>query len=238
MHKCDPHAALPWFEGRRLAIRGLRDRWLTDRATLDAVGGIALFPQDRNLMERVVGDTTGSAPVGDPEGQENERQRGGPQGAVWGVLGYLSNYAREARERGDELPDDRNWEKTIRDQFAPICAPKQYIGFQYRDDCPFGAPCFQEGDVIYPLHMAASGEQVIIEYLTRLTYPSRLNHSIILVDEPEIHLHPTWVRQLYRLLPTMGVDNQFILTTRSPELRTLAAQDGCLVDMGELGVNG
>lgn len=78
-------------------------------------------------------------------------------------------------------------------------------------DCPAcvartGEPCrkplhgngyLKDNESTYPLHMAASGEQVIIEYLARLTYPSPMNHSIILIDEPEIHLHPAWIRQLY-----------------------------------------
>lgn len=104
----------------------------------------------------------------------------------------------------------------------------------YQPDDPVGAPYFKDGDSIYPLDMAASGEQIIIEYLTRLTYPSPMNRSLILIDEPEVHLHPGWIRQLYRALPQIGKDNQYILTTHSLELRAMAAEDGVLVDMGEM----
>lgn len=239
LREWSPHIPLPWFQGRRRAVRGWLDRKLASRDLLDAIGGICLFPQDRNLQMRVVGARIGTAdeaaaPTGEVEETEGPRV-GRDQSAVWGALEYLGNYARYARERGEPLPDDRNWEKRIQDQFAKICAPKKYIGFQYRDDYLQGAPCFQDGDAIYPLDMAASGEQVIIEYLTRLTYPSPLNHSIILIDEPEIHLHPSWLRLLYYALPSIGVDNQYIVTTHSPELRRMAAQDDALIDMGELG---
>jgi predicted ATP-dependent endonuclease of OLD family len=68
----------------------------------------------------------------------------------------------------------------------------------------------------------------------RLTFPNTLNHGLILIDEPEVHQHPGWVRQLYRALPKLGQDNQFILTTHSGELRSMAAEDGVLIDLGDL----
>ena len=124
------------------------------------------------------------------------------------------------------------------DHFQRICGPKEYAGFLYQSGEAVGAPYLRDGDITYPLQQAASGEQVILEYLTRLTSPSPLNYSVILIDEPEIHLHPGWIRQLYRALPSIGVNNQFILSTHSLELRAMAAEDGALIDMGEMEVDG
>jgi predicted ATP-dependent endonuclease of OLD family len=118
--------------------------------------------------------------------------------------------------------------------FHGICAPKEYLGFGYTPNDPLGAPYFRENGSRYPLGLASSGEQVILEYITRLTFPQVLNHGIILIDEPEIHLHPGWIRQLYQALPQMGVDNQFILATHSADLRALAAEDGVLIDLGDI----
>ena len=53
-------------------------------------------------------------------------------------------------------------------------------------------------------------------------------------DEPEIHLHPSWIRQLYLVLPRLGENNQYLLTTHSAELRQRAVADHALVDLGEL----
>lgn len=55
LNKVEPWGALPLFHGRKRAIRGWRERKLS-RTLLDHVGGIYLFPQDRNLRSRVVGD--------------------------------------------------------------------------------------------------------------------------------------------------------------------------------------
>jgi hypothetical protein len=156
------------------------------------------------------------------------RERNEP--TVWDILDYLGRYAHSPREK--TLTDDENWEKRIQTIFARICAPKKYLGFLYRG--PTGAPFLDDQGSAYPLDRAASGEQIIMEYITRLTYPSPLNYSLILIDEAEIHLHPGWIRQLYRALPRIGVGNQYILTTHSTELRAMAAEDRVLVELGEL----
>jgi predicted ATP-dependent endonuclease of OLD family len=108
------------------------------------------------------------------------------------------------------------------------------LGFLYHPNDPQGSPYFKDGASTYSLSVASSGEQVILEYITRMTYPSPMNHSLVLIDEPEVHLHPGWVRQLYHALPSIGQDNQFILTTHSSEMRELAVQDGVHIDLGDL----
>jgi hypothetical protein len=227
----EPWGAVPWFYGRKYAITGWIRRRLRSRSLLDQVGGLYLFPQDRNLHSRVVGSPA-KFPGSNDRPFAEERQRASEELSVWGILEYLSNYAQG--KRSDDLAPEDIWEVRIQKAFQDICAPKEYLGFMYQTDDPVGAPYFKDGDSVYPLQMAASGEQVIIEYLTRLTFPSPMNHSLILIDEPEIHLHPAWIRQLYRSLPKIGQGNQFILTTHSMDLREVAAEDGALVDMGEL----
>jgi energy-coupling factor transporter ATP-binding protein EcfA2 len=235
LSRVEPYQALSWLYGRKYAIRGWRYKKLRSRTLLDHVGGIYLFPQDRNLRSRVVGNTdnmTEHPDIGDVDnGFDEEHRRGKELPSVWGILDYLSGRSRRLEE---PLKEEENWEKRIQEQFKRICAPKEYLGFLFQADDPIGAPYFKDGDSVYPLDRAASGEQVIIEYLTRLTYPSPMNHSLVLIDEPEVHLHPGWIRQLYRALPQMGVENQFILTTHSLELRAMAAEDGALIDMGEM----
>jgi len=227
LHRTQPRDAVPWFHGRRSAISGWTNRKLRERTLLDKIGGIYLFPQDRSLRSRVMGERVSQ----DDESTVPAERRGRDVSSVWGVLEYLSNYSRSAPEL---VKPEENWEQRIREGFNRICAPKEYLGFMYRSDDPLGAPYFKDNGRTYPLHMAASGEQVIIEYLARLTYPSPMNHSIVLIDEPEIHLHPGWIRQLYLALPKIGEGNQYILTTHSTELYAAAARDQALIEMGQL----
>jgi hypothetical protein len=227
-----------WLHARRLAIQAWIHKTPGMRhELLRAIGGIWFFPQDRNLRERVIGEETGSVPNGltaADSSEEEDKDLDRPvrrERSVSDILHYLSDYAKN---RESPLPDDRNWEKRIQDIFQRICAPKRYLGYLYREENPQGAPILQDGDSAYPLSHAASGEQVILEYATRMNYPTPLDRSIILIDEPEIHLHPSWIRHLYLALPHIGIANQYLLTTHSAELRQRAAADNALIDLGEL----
>ena len=205
---------------------------------LNRIGGMWFFPQDRNLRERVLGDdfdpSSRHTSRVEQENAEAESDLDKPiprERTVSEILHFLSDFAKN---RETALPDERNWEKRIQTLFHRVCSPKQYVGYLYREENPLGAPILQEGQYAYPLSHAASGEQVILEYITRLTYPSPLNRSLILIDEPEIHLHPHWIRQLYVALPKIGESNQYILTTHSAELRQRAVADNALIDLGSL----
>jgi hypothetical protein len=227
-----------WLYARKWAIQAWTRKVPGMRPDLlRKIGGISFFPQDRNLRDRVIGENYGLASNGTPtpdsgDDSENEFERPAPREmTVSEILHYLSDYAKN---RATPLPDDRNWEKRIQDLFHRVCAPKQYLGYLYREENPLGAPILQNGHAAYPISHAASGEQVILEYITRMTFPTPLDRSIILIDEPEIHLHPSWVRQFYLALPNIGEANQYLLTTHSAELRQRAIADKALVDLGEL----
>ncbi len=237
LSRTTPRDAIPWFHGYRHMILGWRRRKLRSRDLREQVGGLYLFPQDRGLRDRVVGrldDATTDITDLVTETDEREERRQGRRGGsdVHGILKYLSEFGRAARLEPDTLAD--TWEQRVKETFNRICHPKEYLGFMYHRDAPTGAPYFRDSDNLYPLHMASSGEQVIIEYITRLSYPSPLNHSIVLIDEPELHLHPGWIRRLYAALPKIGVGNQYIMTTHSQELRSMAAADATLLVLGEL----
>ena len=232
-----PRNALPWFRGCQYAIQGWRNRRLRSRRLLEEIGGLYLFPQDRGLKSRVLGedpdlpeDDVENGNVGTSSGERRQGRRS--FFSVDGILKYLSEYALGAR-----LDNDRPepWEQTVKETFNRICAPKEYLGVMFERESPVGQPYFRDGNSVYPLHMASSGEQVIIEYVARLSYPSPMNHSLILIDEPELHLHPGWVRQLFRALPEIGEGNQYIMTTHCEELRRIAAEEGALITLGPLG---
>ena len=63
----------------------------------------------------------------------------------------------------------------------------------------------------------SSGEQSLY---FRAIYLSKLNpeNSIIMVDEPEDSLHPTWQEQVLKLYQNVGENNQVIVATHSPQV--------------------
>ena len=64
---------------------------------------------------------------------------------------------------------------------------------------------------------ASSGERELLTYLFAI-FALNVRDALIVVDEPELHLHPTWQKTLLhmfgRLSETTG--NQFVLATHSP----------------------
>jgi predicted ATP-binding protein involved in virulence len=78
------------------------------------------------------------------------------------------------------------------------------------------------------IFQSANGEKIKFEELSngeqtlyfRAIYLSTLNpqNSIIMVDEPEESLHPTWQQKVMKLYQNIGENNQVIVATHSPHI--------------------
>jgi predicted ATPase len=96
------------------------------------------------------------------------------------------------------LPD-----KTLIDINPALPREFQYLD-QYGQQLPFGS--------------LSSGEQEVIKVLFDVARKD-IRHSVIIVDEPELHLHPTLTFKLIETLKNIGNHtNQFIFLTHSPDL--------------------
>ncbi|MCB9295988.1 MAG: AAA family ATPase [Lewinellaceae bacterium] len=77
-----------------------------------------------------------------------------------------------------------------------------------------------DGKNDYEFSELSGGERAIFPIL--LDFANRIiNHSIILIDEVELHLHPPLQQALIRALPKLGKNNQFILTTHSESVAAM-----------------
>lgn len=74
----------------------------------------------------------------------------------------------------------------------------------------------KEGKEFY-INQASSGEKEIINFLLGV-FAFNINNGIIIIDEPELHLHPRWQKILLDLFIKLSrvTKNQFILSTHSP----------------------
>ena len=63
----------------------------------------------------------------------------------------------------------------------------------------------------------SSGEKQLY-YRAALLNKLNVKNSLILVDEPETALHPTWQREIIKLYQNAGENNQVILATHSPHI--------------------
>jgi len=67
------------------------------------------------------------------------------------------------------------------------------------------------------INQLSSGEK---QLFCQAVYLQKLNlqDSIILIDEPETSLHPTWQRNILKLYQNIGKNNQIIVATHSPHV--------------------
>jgi len=64
---------------------------------------------------------------------------------------------------------------------------------------------------------ASSGERELLTYLFAI-FALNVRNAVIIVDEPELHLHPRWQTALFALFDKLSksTGNQFIIATHSP----------------------
>jgi len=79
----------------------------------------------------------------------------------------------------------------------------------------------KKDDQTFDLTSASLGEKEIINFVLG-TFALNVRNGLIIVDEPELHLHPKWQRTLYSVFEELhGITgNQFIVATHSPAFIT------------------
>jgi len=71
-----------------------------------------------------------------------------------------------------------------------------------------------DGNNQYEVSEMSAGERAIFPILVDFAN-LKINNSIIIIDEIELHLHPPLQQAFLRALPHLGTNNQFIITTHS-----------------------
>ena len=69
----------------------------------------------------------------------------------------------------------------------------------------------------FDINGLSSGEKQLFLRALSLKFLN-VNNSIILIDEPEISLHPRWQRKIVNVYENIGENNQIIIATHSPHI--------------------
>jgi len=223
---CEPDGAWTLLKGRRYAYRLLQTEVIKPDL-LGRTGRVVLYDQQRTLLGQQIPDdiheliaTPGPSPR-DVIAPIN-RPVTDPRKMLIG-LAVQSKMARRSADAQEGHPDPF---QTLKEAFGKVCAPHKLIDV-VRSDAGFEI-IFGHGSNEYRYEGLSGGEQMVLLFLLDFVY-RRLSKSIVLVDELELHQHPSWQTGLLYRLQKAGNDNQLIVTTHSRYLRDVAPGGSAIV---------
>ena len=138
------------------------------------------------------------------------------------VLGNAEYYIKEfilSHERKSRVADPEQRTKDAIDQFNNKFIDTELLTKLYGlDPQQFNRPIFTNaaGDKV-TIDQLSDGEKQLYGRVISLMILNPQN-SVILIDEPEIALHPSWQQQIMSVYGKIGKNNQFIVATHSPQI--------------------
>lgn len=184
-------------------------------------GGIYFFEQERRFDTEPVRSLPSYS---DQDIEEQNRKRGLVTFKLREELirlGTLANFGNDLRY------------KQIKDGFNYICAPAEMRDVMAVDE-ELDIEFRSENGMSYTFDGLSSGERSVLYFLVRYVLMQAYN-AIVLIDELEMHLHPTWQRRLYESLQRFDDNNQFIITTHSPTVEEIAPESAVIL-LGDLDI--
>jgi len=107
------------------------------------------------------------------------------------------------------IPYQEIFKKILPDKILQSINPRQPKEFHYK---------IEGIDELLHFKTLSAGEQEVIKILFDLLW-KRITHSVFLIDEPELHLHPVLTFRLIEILKKIGGGtNQFLFFTHSADL--------------------
>jgi hypothetical protein len=218
-------AAVNQFLGRYY-IKWLA-RTVPERKELYAqLGDVFWFDQYRNLGT-VLAERE---PEGRERGRDTETWGRDREPESWGagveqLREYLVGWWAYAYSGNIVTGPGKKYIKDLEKRFAELFPGTQFRGTVPREgvSAPSAKDFYfllEREDRLYDLAEMASGEQAVFSLLYDFV---RLNiaHSVVLIDELELHLHAPAQQALYAALPKLGADCQFFITTHSDYLTAI-----------------
>ena len=138
------------------------------------------------------------------------------------ILGNAEFYIKEfilSHERKSRVADPEKRSKEATEKFnSHFLETELLTKLDGLDDVQFNRPIFTNaaGDKV-TIDQLSDGEKQLYGRVISLMILDPHN-SVILIDEPEIALHPSWQQQIMSVYSKIGKNNQFIVATHSPQI--------------------
>lgn len=138
---------------------------------------------------------------------------------------YLATYIDTEIYKNEELPVRESVKKAcdeINTVFSELNVDAKIIGLK-KDGSK--TPLFRNSaGKTFDITYLSSGEKQLFVRIMALKM-IKANNSVILVDEPEISLHPVWQQRILRVYENIGENNQVIAATHSPHVLSSARKE-------------
>lgn len=140
------------------------------------------------------------------------------------------------------LNDFANWYRFISEEATPVTKARMFqqleqavctllpgvTGLELHQERPPRFSVLKDSKRLY-LEQLSDGERGLLALVFDLTRrlaianpdsdnPIAEGEALVLIDEVELHLHPSWQRRVLRLLQTTFKQCQFVITTHSPQV--------------------
>ena len=96
-----------------------------------------------------------------------------------------------------------------------------YVRLNWKDD--------SGNDYVFSSDQFSDGSIRFIALATLLLQPEKIMPAMIIIDEPELGLHPYAIEQLIQMIKDASVHSQVIIATQSPQLIDGFSLDSILV---------
>jgi predicted ATP-dependent endonuclease of OLD family len=179
-----------------------------NKSNFDNIGNIYWYSEERNAK---------SFKLDESSKKPNESD----------IRSFLSNsYLFHTNIQTGRLPlkdDQRDIFADLENNFKKVFPERSFVGPVPRN----GGDALQsawfmlsDGTNQYEISEMSAGERAIFPILFDFAN-WKINNSIILIDELELHLHPPLQQAFLRALPLLGHNNQFIISTHSDYIASL-----------------
>jgi len=205
------------LRGRSYAAQLLRTDH-TARELFDLLPGVFWFDQFRNL----------ASPPSEESGEETGTGRVTFQIGVARLRQHLNRW-QMARIAGRQAPGPRDFLLELENLYKTVFTGRSF-GLpepMYRGGVPTPDDYYfilSDGNRTYDIEEMSAGEQSVFPLLyeaVRLQF----RHSVILIDEVDLNLHPPLAQALVRALPRIGPECQFFLTTHSEAVTSIVSPE-------------
>ncbi|HNI43401.1 MAG: AAA family ATPase [Chitinophagales bacterium] len=152
------------------------------------------------------------------------------------LLVQLSNFNVAVQSKNITLSEgQQNFYEKLEQNYRIMFPGHRFVGAVPNFNNPYAPAEFflSDGTNHYEIEEISAGERAVFPLLLDFSL-NNINNSIIVIDESELHLHPSLHAHFLNILPQLGKNNQFFIATHSPQM--LAASNANVIWLQDNGV--